>query len=205
NSKCNPRTRPVERQYTVPRQRFETPHFNASYIDHNLTVSGQHRCFVSEFFPSATLAPGPWSVSTRCRVSASRRRTSTPATSTTTSQSPASIGASCQSSCKYNSKCNPRTRPVERQYTVPRQRFETPHFNASYIDHNLTVSGQHRCFVSEFLLHWPLQEDSTFRYKIKGTYHLSLLNIFERETFFYRANMLARKFINTQLCDFGCD
>ncbi|GBP91049.1 Fibrohexamerin [Eumeta japonica] len=34
---------------------------------------------------------------------------------------------------------------------------------------------------------------------------LTYLNIYERETFFWRAPSLARKWINSMICDFGCD
>ncbi|VVD01373.1 unnamed protein product [Leptidea sinapis] len=51
NSNCNPTVRgSIPGEYSIGRFPFETPYFNASYIDNNLIIRNHNKCVTSEFF-----------------------------------------------------------------------------------------------------------------------------------------------------------
>ncbi|CAH0716792.1 unnamed protein product, partial [Brenthis ino] len=103
-----------------------------------------------------------------------------------------------------NSQCNPNVRGfVPSEYTIPSFRYDTPYFNATYIDQDLIIKNHNNCRVSEFFFnmasdaavlaldcpaldfsstrmliqHYSLREDTQFSFSFSGNYPLVRLTM----------------------------
>nr|QZP43444.1 fibrohexamerin 1 [Pseudoips prasinana] len=177
NSYCR---RPVKgsipRQYGVPEFRFETPYFNASYIDRNLIVRNQDRCYVSEFLINTDL-------------------------------NQAVLGIDCPNFDLESDRVLIQHQPlfndaiyrfhVRGVYPLIRMTVVMPVGNMDLCEAttltevlglpNLNVQPQDRP-TANFL-----------------TRDLTLLNVYETESFYYRGVPISRIFVESLLCDYGCE
>ncbi|XP_061726550.1 fibrohexamerin-like [Cydia pomonella] len=178
NSHCQPRVRgSLPGQYTIGQWRFETPYFNASYIDQGLVIRNHDKCRVSEFFFN--------------------RKTDV-----------AVIAIDCPNldfesdrlllqhySLKEDSTYNYHIRG---KYPLVRLTMNVPKANRLNICNGFTFADV--TALPKFHIDPKDKQTADFL-----TPDLSYLNIYERETFFYRANYLLRSYINSYICDFGCN
>nr|XP_026483868.1 fibrohexamerin-like [Vanessa tameamea] len=178
NSRCNPNVRGfLPAEYTINSFKFDTPYFNATYIDNNLVIRNHNSCFVSEFFfnvdsDAAVLTidcPDLDFESTRTLIQHS----------------------SFQEDTTYNYSYRGR-------YPLVRLTVNLPHANALDLCSSFTFADVTELPI--FLINPNDEKTENFL-----ATDLTLLNIYERETFFYRANQLARYYINSLICNFGCD
>ncbi|XP_072937726.1 fibrohexamerin-like [Epargyreus clarus] len=178
NSYCNPQvSNYIPSQYSINAFPFETPFFNASNVDNNLIIRNHNKCLVSEFF---------YNLSTNNAVLAIRCR-----------------GLVFQS-----------TRKLVQHYPQAEDVIYTYDYSGTYPEIIITVNlkpanPMNICRVKAFAYVTTLpiynidpKDQSTQNFLSTD---LSYLNIFEREAADDRANELIRYFVNSYLCNFGCD
>ncbi|KAG6451584.1 hypothetical protein O3G_MSEX007235 [Manduca sexta] len=177
NSHCRPPAGGVPPRYTRPRFRFEAPYFNSTYIDENLNIRNHDKCAVSEFF-----------------------------------YNPLTDTAVLALDCLHLNLQSTRTLIQHASYRE--DSFYSYNINGTYPLIRLTTtlhaaSAMDLCNAFTFadvtqlpVFHVDPKDRPTAKFLTKD---LTKLNIYEIETFRYRANSLARFFINRALCDFGCD
>ncbi|KAJ8704714.1 hypothetical protein PYW07_011902 [Mythimna separata] len=175
NSRCSSRVKGfIPPVYKVKEFRFETPYFNASYIDHDLIVKNHHKCFVSEFF-----------------------------------MNPDSGAAVLTIDCPNLDLESDRTLIQHR--SKREDSFYHYHVHARYPMIRITVTlNGHRdlCLAHVYaeVCELPIfnvrpQDHKTANYLSRD---MSLLDIFERENFYFRGFPLLRIFVDKLICDFGC-
>ncbi|XP_052742999.1 fibrohexamerin-like [Bicyclus anynana] len=163
--------------FRVKSFRFDTPFFNATYVDNDLVIGNQDKCFVSQYY---------YNTATKKAV----------------------LGIDCPN-LELES-----TRTVIQHYSLREDVVYDYSYQGTYPLIRMTVELPARkpfdlcsAFIFTDVTALPY-------YRIKPNNQLTadvlskddkLLNIFERETFFYRGPHLARHFINSVLCDFGCN
>nr|BAB39502.1 fibroin P25 [Dendrolimus spectabilis] len=162
--------------YRIPKFKFDTPFFNATYIDYNLKNRGRDKCFVSEFF---------FNKKSRNLL--------------ITIDCPNLNYESTRTYLEHRSFLEDSVYSFNINATYPLIRLTTvlPHS----IDFDL-CSVMTFAYVAELPKFYIDPNDpKTANYLTRD---LKLLNIYERETFYWRANELARYYINSLICDFGC-
>ncbi|KAL0809856.1 hypothetical protein ABMA28_011343 [Loxostege sticticalis] len=163
--------------YKVYNQKFETPYFNASYTDDVLIVRNHDKCYVSEFF--ANIVKDDYVLSVDCpRLDLESNRTMI---------QHHSLGEDTE--YHYH---------VRGEYPLVRLTANLKHADqadlcSAYVLGDVTA-------LPIFKID-PLDKP-TAKFLSRD---LSLLNIYERETFFYRAKHLLNFFVNNLICDFGCN
>ncbi|XP_069364159.1 fibrohexamerin-like [Maniola hyperantus] len=182
HSNCNPNVRGfVPSAYTIKRFRFETPYFNASYIDNDLIIRNHDKCFLSEFY---------YNVETYKLV----------------------LGLDCPG-LEFESR-----RTVIQHNSLQEDEEFDYYYQGCYalirltVEFNLKMSGVEPLNLCR--THTFADVTSLPHYSINPNDHQTasflsnddaFLSIYERETFHYRGNQLARYFINSIICDFGCN
>ncbi|CAH2084330.1 unnamed protein product [Euphydryas editha] len=178
NSRCNPNVRGfIPGQYTIKQFRFEAPYFNATYIDNNLIISNHNNCFVSEFFFNLGSDVGVLTLDCPSLVLESSR----------TLIQHASFKEDTAYSFNYKGT-----------YPLVRLTVNLPHANQLDLCSAYTFADVTALPI--FNVNPNDQKTANFL-----STDLTLMNIYEREAFFYRANQLARYYINSMICDFGCN
>ncbi|OWR43406.1 fibrohexamerin-like [Danaus plexippus] len=177
NSACKPRFDSVPSEYKIPIFKFYTPYFNATYIDHDLVIRNHNKCAVSEFFYN--MASDTAVLSLDCPFLRLE--------STRTLIQHASKAENTQYSFKFHGT-----------YPLIRLTINLPHANSIDLCSSFTFAD-----VTALPI-FDINPTDVKTAKFLST-DLTLMNIYERETFSYRANQLARKYINSEICDFGCD
>ncbi|CAH0698117.1 unnamed protein product [Spodoptera exigua] len=166
----------IANQYSVNEFRFETPYFNSSYVDRNLIVRNHDKCFISEFFYN-------------------------------TETSKAVLGMTCRN-LELESD-----RVLIQHRTFKEDTFYNYHIHATYPEIRITVNLPKRtnlnlCTSHVFtdvvtlpIMHIDPKDCRTSRFLSKDR---SLLDIYERENFFYRGFPLMRIFVNSYICNYRC-
>ncbi|XP_059058905.1 fibrohexamerin [Achroia grisella] len=177
NSKCNTNVRgSIPSQYTIPRFTFETPFFNSSYIDNDLIIRNSDACRVSEFF---------FNVKTDTSVLAVDCPNLDFESDRTLIQ---------HTSLQEDSRYSYHIRGI-----YPLIRLTT---NLLHADHlNLCTASTFADVTALPIFKVDPKDKPTANFLTRD---LSALNIYERETFAYRAPQLIRQFVNSLICDFGC-
>ncbi|XP_047038156.1 fibrohexamerin-like [Helicoverpa zea] len=164
-------------KYNVDEFRFETPYFNSSYIDRNLIVRNHHKCFVSEFFFN-------------------------------TVTNKAVLAIDCP---KLDLESD---RVLIQHHSLQEDTYYNYHIRATYPLIRITVNLPSRthmdlCRAHVFTdvtalpyMHINPKDKPTKNYLSRD---LTLLNIFEREWFYYGGDNLAKIFIDALVCDYGCN
>ncbi|CAK1593544.1 unnamed protein product [Parnassius mnemosyne] len=178
NSRCNPNVLGrVPAEYSVQLLKFYAPYFNSSYEDYNLIVRNHNRCRVSEFF---------FNLSSETVL----------------------LGLDCPQ-LEFESN-----RTVIQHATFKEDKYFSYRYKGNYPLVRLTTNLRYdnelnlcKSFTFADVTALPAflispNDPRTENYLSRD---LTELNIFERETFFWRASLLARYFINLILCDFGCN
>nr|ARE31005.1 low molecular weight silk protein P25 [Haritalodes derogata] len=177
NSKCSKKVLgSIPGEYILNDIRFETPYFNSSYIDNTLIVRRHNKCYVSEFFFNVDKDTSVITVD-----------------------------------CPWLDLESNRT--LIQHYTKREDTEYNYHIRGEYPLIRLTANLKHAdkldvCngYVLADVTALPIfkvdpLDKPTERFL---SHDLSFLNIYERETFFYRGRHLFRYFINAYICDFGC-
>ncbi|CAH0761604.1 unnamed protein product [Diatraea saccharalis] len=178
NSKCKPVIKgALPNKYTLQNVRFEAPFFNASFIDRTLTIRNHNKCKISEFFFNV---PGDTAV--------------------------------LSVDCPYLDLESDRTLI---QHTSKKEDSKyNYHIRGEYPLIRLTTNLKHAdklnlcsAFVFGDVTALPIFKVDPLDKPTKNflSHDLTVLNVFERETFFYRAPYLMRKYINSYICNFGCN
>ncbi|CAH2229513.1 fibrohexamerin-like [Pararge aegeria] len=177
-SACNPNVRgSVPSEYTIRNFRFDTPYFNATYIDNDLVIRNHDKCFVSEFYYNVATQKAVLSLDCPLLEFQSTR---------TVVQH-----YSLREDLTYNYSYHGTYPMVRLTSTMPlTQPFD---MCRAFTFADVTALPRYHINVNNKRTANFLSRDETF------------LNIFERETFFWRGRQLARFFINSLICDFGCD
>nr|O62605.1 RecName: Full=Fibrohexamerin; AltName: Full=25 kDa silk glycoprotein; AltName: Full=p25; Flags: Precursor [Galleria mellonella]AAC17486.1 P25 [Galleria mellonella]AAC38994.1 low molecular weight silk protein [Galleria mellonella] len=177
NSNCNANVRgSIPSEYVIPRFNFETPFFNASYIDNNLIIRNNDACRVSEFFFNVKADTSVLAVDCPNLDLESDR---------TLIQH-----ASLQEETTYN---------YHIRGIYPLIRLTTNLLNADRL--NLCNAFTYADVTALPIFKIDPKDRPTANFLSRD---LSLLNIYERETFAYRPPQLIRQFVNSLICDFGC-
>ncbi|KAJ0170132.1 hypothetical protein K1T71_014060 [Dendrolimus kikuchii] len=162
--------------YRIPKFKFDTPFFNATYIDYNLKNRGRDKCFVSEFF---------FNKKSRNLL--------------ITIDCPNLNFESTRTYLEHRSFLEDSVYSYNINATYPLIRLTTVLPRAKDFD---LCSVRTFAYVAELPKFYIDPNDpKTANYLTRD---LKLLNIYERETFYWRANELARCYINSLICDFGC-
>ncbi|KAL4712239.1 hypothetical protein ACJJTC_011100 [Scirpophaga incertulas] len=177
NSVCNPYVYgSVPSEYRMTNVRFDAPFFNASYVDKTLVVRNHNKCFVSEFFFNVQRDTAVLSV-----------------------DCPHLDLESNRTLIQHNSK----REDTEYQYHIradyPLIRLTTNLRHANRLDLCSAFVFGEVTELPNFFVN-PL-DNATNNFLSRD---LSVMNIYERETFFYRAPMLMRYFVNNYICNFRC-
>ncbi|XP_068622061.1 fibrohexamerin-like [Battus philenor] len=178
NSNCNPRVvGSVPSSYTVSKYHFHAPHFNASYIDYNLVIKNHNLCKVSEFF--LNLSSNTAVLALDC---------------------PQLVFSSTRETIQHRSLQEDTRFSYNYHGTYPLIRLTTNLHASNGL--NLCTSFNFADVVALPKFRINPNDRKTANYLSRD---LTLLNVFERETFFWRAPLLTRYFINSLLCNFGCN
>ncbi|XP_073964713.1 fibrohexamerin-like [Choristoneura fumiferana] len=178
NSKCNPKVLgSIQSEYNIPSLPFDTPYFNASYVDQNLFVRNHDKCVVSEFFfntesDTAVFAidcPGIEFESDRLMLQ--------------------------HYSLKEDTKYNYHVRAT---YPLVRLTMNVQRANKLNICNAFTFAD----VTALPIFYIDPKDRSTANFLSTD---LTFINIYERELFASRANFVIRYFINSYICDFGCN
>ncbi|KAJ2939285.1 hypothetical protein O0L34_g13381 [Tuta absoluta] len=177
NSKCTRKgLKAIRPSYQLGKFKFETPYFNATYIDNDLVIQNHHKCFVSEFFYNLKTDVAVLSV-----------------------DCPGLIFTSNRTLIQHTSKQEDKVYSMSStwQYPLIRLTSNIQHANAMDICNS---------FVFTDVVQMPKFVVSPNDKPTKGflSRDLSYLNIYERETFFYRGFQLFRHYISSAVCNFGC-
>ncbi|CAG5005412.1 unnamed protein product [Parnassius apollo] len=178
NSACNPNVvGSVPAQYTVQLLRSYAPYFNSTYEDNNLIIRNHNRCRVSAFIFNLSRQSAVLTLDCPQLEFESNRTV---------------IQHASYQEDKYYSYRYKGTYPLVRLTT--------------YLRYN---NGLNLCTTFTFADVAALPTFVITPNDLKTERYLSRdlgeLNIFERETFFWRSALLARYFINLVLCNFGCN
>ncbi|CAK1549065.1 unnamed protein product [Leptosia nina] len=177
NSRCNPNVRgSIPFEYTIPVFPFHTPYFNATYIDRNLKIRNQNRCSVSEFFYNVQSDVLVFAID--CPMLEFE--------STRTLIQHFSLREDTYFDYKYQGT-----------YPLIRLTMNLPHANAMDVCSAYTFADVTALPI--FKINPNDVKTANFLSR-----DLTLLNIYERETFHYRAKRLMLNYINSYICDFGC-
>ncbi|XP_038217613.1 fibrohexamerin-like [Zerene cesonia] len=178
NSKCNPNVRgSIPAEYTIPRFAFDTPYFNASYVDVNLKIRNHNNCKTSEFF---------YNIESDTLV----------------------IAIDCPF-LQFES-----TRTLIQHYSLQEDTSYSYFYKGTYPMIRVTMNipranEMDACSAYAFADVTALPIFDINPNDVKTANFLStdytLLNIFERETFYFRAKQLITLYINSYICDFGCN
>ncbi|CAH1643083.1 unnamed protein product [Spodoptera littoralis] len=166
----------IANKYTVNEFRFEAPYFNSSYIDKGLIVRNHDKCYISEFFFN-------------------------------TETDKAVLGMTCRDLELESDRVliQHRTFQEDTYYnyhihaTYPMLRFTwtlSPRSNM-----NLCTSHVYTDVVTLPIMHIDPKDCRTSRFLSKD---LSLMDIFERENFYYRGYPLVRIFVSSYICNYRC-
>ncbi|CAH2056545.1 unnamed protein product, partial [Iphiclides podalirius] len=178
NSRCNPNVvGRIPERYTVDQYRFDAPYFNATYIDSNLVISNSNKCRVSEFY--INLSSDNVVLAVNC---------------------PMLDFASNRTLIQHTSLVEDRSYSYKIQGTYPLIRLTTTLHYKNGLD--LCSAFTFADVAALPLFRIDPNNPQTAKFLSRD---LTLLNIFERECFFWRAPLLARFFINSLICDFGCN
>ncbi|KAM3956238.1 silk protein P25 [Aphomia sociella] len=177
NSQCKTNVKgSIPSKYTIPRFTFETPFFNSSYIDNNLIIRNSDACHVSEFF---------FNVKDDAAVLAIDCPNLDLESDRTLIQ---------HTSLKEDSRYNYHIRGI-----YPLIRLTTNLLHADKL--NLCTAYTFADVTALPIFKVDPKDKPTAKFLSRD---LSVLNIYERETFAYRAPQLMRQFVNSLICDFGC-
>ncbi|XP_028174026.1 fibrohexamerin-like [Ostrinia nubilalis] len=178
NSKCNKKVvGSVPSQYTVRNQRFETPYFNSSYVDNVLIVRNHNKCYVSEFF---------FNIDRDTLV----------------------LSVDCP---KLDLDSN---RTLIQHHSLGEDTEYNYHIRGNYPLIRMTTNLKHAdkldlcsAYVLGDVTALPIFNIDPLDKPTANflSHDLTFLNIYERETFFYRARHLLRYFVNSYICNFGCN
>ncbi|XP_049882881.1 fibrohexamerin-like [Pectinophora gossypiella] len=177
NSKCNKNVVGwIPSAYMIKTFRFETPFFNASYIDNNLVVRNHHNCRIAEFFYNVKKDSAVLAVECRGLVVSSNRTL-----------------------IQHNTFKEDSIYSYSSTWEYPIIRMTTHIRNANRMDVCNSFVYTDVAAMPKFVLNPNDKQTANFLSK-----DLSYLNIYERETFFYRGFGLFHRFISSIICNFGC-
>ncbi|XP_013176074.1 PREDICTED: fibrohexamerin-like [Papilio xuthus] len=178
NSRCNPNVPGrIPARYTVQSLPFHAPYFNATYIDYNLVVSNHNRCRVSEFFINLSSKTAVLSLDCPNLDFESNRLTIQ--------------HASLQEDRQFSYRI---------QGTYPLIRLTTNLHASNGLNLCSSLTFADVVALPKFRLNPNNKQTANYLSR-----DLTLLNVFERECFFWRASLLARYFINSLICNYGCN
>ncbi|XP_045782261.1 fibrohexamerin-like [Maniola jurtina] len=177
-STCNPNVQGfVPSAYTIKKFRFDTPYFNSTYIDNDLVIRNHDQCFISEFYIN---------VETNMLVLGL--------------DCPALEFESTRTVIQHNSLQEDVVFDYTYQGIYPLIRLTT----TMSLDEPLDMCCAFTFADVTALPHYRINPNDrqTAEYLSKDD---TFLNIYERETFYCRASQLLHYFVNSVICDFGCD
>nr|QZP43445.1 fibrohexamerin-2 [Pseudoips prasinana] len=164
------------KQFEYPEFRFQTPYFNATYIDRNLIVRNTDRCFISEFYINPTTDKAVLGVDCPDRYHEADR---------TMIQH-----RSLREDGIYNFHIN-ALYPLVRLTIVFSLKQQMDLCQAHTF---AEVLGLPQIKVSP-------GDRPTAKFLSRD---LTLLNVYETENFFCRSTGMGRIFVQSVLCDYGC-
>ncbi|XP_045531150.1 fibrohexamerin-like [Pieris brassicae] len=177
NSGCNPNVQgSIPTKYTIPTFVFHTPYFNSTYIDRNLKIGNNNKCQISEFF---------YNTKTDVLVIAI--------------DCPFLAFESTRILLQHHSLAEDTSFEYYYKGTYPLVRLTMNIPNA--INMNVCTAYTFADVTALPIFQINPNDKKTANFLSRD---LTLLNIFERETFYGRARQLMLKYINSYICDFGC-
>ncbi|XP_041983659.1 fibrohexamerin-like [Aricia agestis] len=177
NSLCDRNVPGLPSEYVIPRFEFHTPFFNSTYVEKDLHIRNHDKCRISEFF---------FNVKSDTAVLAI--------------DCPQLGFKSNRTLIQHRSLQEDTSYSYNIDGIYPLIRITVSIRNADQLDVCSSTAFAEVTALPTFNINPNDMKTANFL-----TRDLTLLNIYEIETFFWRANQLARYYINLVLCDFGCN
>ncbi|XP_026325402.1 fibrohexamerin-like [Hyposmocoma kahamanoa] len=178
NSKCYKKVAgSIQSRYVLRDFRFEAPYFNSSYVEDTVVVKNHNLCYVSEFFVNQKADTMVLSV-----------------------DCPYFVIETNSTVIRHNSLMEDQTYRFYNKATYPLIRLTA---NLKHAD-KLDICS---AFVFTDVATLPIIDVAPLDTPTANflSTDLTLLNIFEREAFLYRGFPMFRYFVNSYICNFGCN